>query len=93
MKKVWHVAEYGQKQDGTPEFFAIKDGGETVANLGVNGKHAALIAASPELLAALQKDLKRVEDLIQMIPNQAGMFDAWAKEIRAAIEAAGGRKA
>jgi hypothetical protein len=57
---------------------------ETIAN-------AALIAAAPELLEALKIDLKRVEELETMIPQQAGMWAIWAKDIRSAIAKAAGR--
>ena len=29
----WHVAEYGTKEDGNPEFYAIKAASDTIANL------------------------------------------------------------
>lgn len=52
--------------------------------------NARLIAASPELLEACKTALDRVNGLIRDIPSQAGIFDIWAKELRATIAKAEG---
>jgi len=78
----WHIAEYGQDNDGNPKYYGIVRGDVTIANLGMstneNAKekaaNARLIAAAPDLLAAA----KTITDCVAL---EQWMWD----DLRAAI--------
>ena len=90
----WHIAEYGTNEDGSPKFYAIKFGEKTIANLGLNGEYAALIAAAPE--TAVERDrLKEINAellgaLKELFKHCAMIHNTWGdgsnqKEADAAI--------